>query len=220
MRRRSFLQLACATLSLPILRVEAAASTHVLEEADIPSHRYSATKQRVGNRGVPPDEFLDQLIAWGRTAPEDIFAPNTRKDVYTNVVRVLGPWEGLPQRRASMLEIMRVLAGFESSWNWNAGRDVTNPNSVTPETIEAGAWQVSADSMNFGQDLRSLVLRNVGTLDGNDFQRVTKQNHMFAMEYVARLLRLTVNHNGPVKHHQIDAWLRRDAVVEFMQLLA
>jgi len=119
-----------------------------------------------------------------------------------------------------MLEIMRVLAGFESSWNWNAGRDVTNSNSVTPETIEAGAWQVSADSMYFGQGLRNLVLQNVGTLDANDFQRVTKQNHTFAMEYVARLLRLTVNHNGPVKHHQIDAWLRRDAVVEFMRLLA
>lgn len=218
MKRRSFLRLAGTTISLSIARVDAAASTHALE-ADVPSHRYSATKQRVANRGIPPDEFLDQLIAWGRTAAEDIFAPNARKDVYANVVRVLGPWEGLAQRRASMLEIMRVLAGFESSWNWNAGRDVTNPNSVTPETIEAGAWQVSADSINFGQDLRALVLQNVGTLDGNDFQRVTKLNHMFAMEYVARLLRITVDHNGPVKHHQIDAWLRRDAVVEFMQLL-
>jgi hypothetical protein len=63
------------------------------------------------------------------------------------------------------------------------------------------------------------VLQSVGTLDGNDFQRVMKLNHMFAMEYVARLLRITVDHNGPVKHHQIDAWLRRDAVMEFMQLL-
>jgi hypothetical protein len=150
MRRRSFLKLACATL--PILRVEAAASAHAFDEADFLSHRYNATKQRVDSRGVPPDEFLDQLIVWGRAAPEDIFAPNARKDVYTNVVRILGPWEGLVQRRASMLEIMRVLAGFESSWNWNAGRDVTNPSSVTPETIEAGAWQVSADSMNFGQE--------------------------------------------------------------------
>ncbi len=218
MKRRSFLRLAGSTISLSIMNVNAARSIHA-REAVIPSHRYSATKQRVDNRGTPPDQFLDQLIAWGRVASGDIFAPNARKDVYSNVVRVLGPWDGLPQRRASMLEIMRVLAGIESSWNWNAGRDVTNPNSVTSETIEAGAWQVSADSMGFGQDLRDLVLQNVGTLNSNDFQRVTKLNHIFAMEYVARLLRITVDHNGPVKHHQIDAWLRRDAVVEFMRLL-
>jgi len=36
------------------------------------------------------------------------------------------------------------------------------------------------------------------------------------MEYIARLLRDTVRHNGPVKHHEIDDWLRRDAVEEFM----
>jgi hypothetical protein len=183
------------------------------------TRRYIATKQRVANRGVPPDDFLDQLIAWGRTAPEELFAANAHKDVYANVIQVLGPWKGIEQRRAALLEVMRVLAGFESSWNWDAGRDVTNPNSVTPDTIEAGAWQVSADSMHFGQDLRTLVLQKVGTVDGNDFQRVTKKNHTFAMEYVARLLCITVNHNGPVKRHEIDAWLRRDSVSEFMQFL-
>ena len=36
---------------------------------------YNSTKQRVSNRGVPSDDFLDQLVAWGRTAPEDIFLP-------------------------------------------------------------------------------------------------------------------------------------------------
>jgi hypothetical protein len=28
-----------------------------------------------------------------------------------------------------MLEVLRVLAGFESSWDWEAGRHVTNPTS-------------------------------------------------------------------------------------------
>jgi hypothetical protein len=46
-----------------------------------------------------------------------------------------------------------------------------------------------------------------------------KQDHQLAMEYVARLLRRTVNHHGPVKRHEIDAWLRRDAVMEFQALL-
>jgi hypothetical protein len=118
-----------------------------------------------------------------------------------------------------MLEVMRVLAGFESSWNWNAGRDTTNPTSDTPTTTEAGAWQVSANSMSFGDDLRALVKARAGTDEGMAFQRTMKQDHPFAMEYIARLLRHTVRHNGPVKRHEIDEWLRRDAVEEFMRLL-
>ena len=126
----------------------------------------------------------------------------------------------LEQRRAVMLEVMRVLAGFESSWDFNAGVDVTNPDSMTPDTIEAGAWQVSANSIGFGEELKDLVLTKVGSLDGNAFQRAMKEDHPLAMEYVARLLRRTVNHHGPVKRHEIDQWLRRDAVSEFRALLA
>jgi hypothetical protein len=180
---------------------------------------FHATKQKVLNRGVPPDSFLNELIAWARTAPDEIFAPNPHADIYSHVVAVLGPWQGLRHRRAVMLEVMRVLAGFESSWDWNAGVDTTNPSSTTPDTIEAGAWQVSANSMAFGQELRDLVLSKVGSLDGDDFQKAMKQDHQLAMEYVARLLRRTVNHHGPVKRREIDPWLRRDAVVEFQNFL-
>ena len=180
---------------------------------------YKATKQHVYNRGVPPDHFLDELVAWGKIAPDEIFAPNSANDIYSNVLRVLGPWQGIRHRRAVMLEVMRVLAGFESSWRWHEGVDVTNSTSVTPTTIEAGAWQVSANSMGFGQELKNLVLAKVGSLNGNDFQRAMKQNHRLAMEYIARLLRRTVNHNGPVKRHEIDLWLRKDAVAEFLDLL-
>ncbi|HEY2012455.1 MAG TPA: hypothetical protein VGH38_03090 [Bryobacteraceae bacterium] len=180
---------------------------------------YHATKQRVHNRGIPPDTFLDQLVNWGKSAPDDIFAPNAAKDVYSNVSGVLGPWQGIEHRCAVMLEVMRVLAGFESSWNWNEGRDTNNPSSVTATTIEAGAWQVSANSMGFGQELKDVVLAKAGSLDPNVFQKAMKQNHPLAMEYIARLLRRTVNHNGPVKRHEIDRWLRKDAVAEFQSLL-
>jgi hypothetical protein len=163
--------------------------------------------------------LADQLVDWGRTAPDEIFVRNDRTDIYSNVVGVLGPWEDLGHRRAAMLEIMRVLAGFEASWDSNAGVDTTNPHSVTPDTIEAGAWQVSADSMGFGEELKKLVLTAVGSLDGNHFQRAMRENQPLAMEYIARLLRRTVNHNGPVKNHDIDPWLRRDAVMEFRALL-
>src|SRR5579884_1465554 len=181
--------------------------------------KYVATKQPVANRGFPPDEFLNELVCWGKDAAEEIFAPNEAKDVYLSVFDALGPWQGISHRRAVMLEVMRVLAGFESSWNWAEGRDTTNRRSVTPETIEAGAWQVSANSMNFGSELRDLVLAKVGTLDGDAFQHAMKKDHRLAMEYIARLLRRTTHHNGPVLRHEIDMWLRRDAVAEFENLI-
>lgn len=180
---------------------------------------YTAAKTKVFNRGVPPDHFLDELVAWGRSAPAEIFAPLRGHDIYSNVHNALGPWHSNEQRRAVMLEVMRVLAGFESSWRWTEGRDVTNATSVTSTTIEAGAWQVSANSMHFGSELKQLVLKRVGTTDGKAFQQAMKRDHTLAMEYIARLLRHTVNHNGPVKRHEIDRWLSRGAVEEFMRLL-
>jgi hypothetical protein len=180
---------------------------------------YTATKQQVANRGVPPNDFLDQLVAWGKGAPDDIFGPNDVSDVYSSIMNTLGPWQAPPHRRAVMLEVMRVLAGFESSWNWNEGRDVTNATSVTAETIEAGTWQVSANAMHFGQELKDLVQTKVGTLDPIAFQKAMKKDHPLAMEFIARLLRRTTHHNGPVLRHEIDPWLRRDAVAEFQALM-
>ena len=180
---------------------------------------YIATRQKVHNRGVPPTAFLDELVAWGKIANNEIFEPNAHDDIYSSVKSSLGPWQEGNHRRAVMLEVMRVLAGFESSWEWADGVDVTNASSITPDTIEAGAWQVSANSVNFGPELKALVIRTIGSLDGNKFQAEIKQNHEFAMEYIARLLRRTTHHNGPVKRHEIDEWLKKDAVAEFQNLL-
>ena len=73
--------------------------------------------------------------------------------------------------------------------------------------------------MALGPELEKLVIDKIGSLKGDDFQQAMKQDHQLAMEYIARLLRRTVNHNGPVKRHEIDSWLRRDAVEEFQALL-
>lgn len=176
---------------------------------------YHAVKQAVLNRGVPPDSFLDELIAWGKIARSGIFASSPDPDIYSTIVGVLGPWEGSQHRRAAMLEVMRVLAGFESSWDWQAGRDPDTAHPELPETWEAGAWQVSADSMDIDPELRAVVVARAGTDDPGTFQSCMKSDHSLAMEYVARLLRHSVTHNGPVRRHEIDAWLRRDAVDEF-----
>jgi hypothetical protein len=179
---------------------------------------FIATKAKVANRGVPPDAFLSELVAWGKSAPDEIFVARKddphETDVFTQIKPLLGPWESIVHRKAAMLEVLRVLAGFESSWRWDCGRDTTNSTSVTPTTIEAGAWQVSGNSRAFGQDLRDLA-----PADGNKFQRAMKTDHALAMEYASRLLRHTVRHNGPVLRHEIDQWLSRDAVAEFQHLL-
>lgn len=180
---------------------------------------YIATKKKVKNRGIPDDQFLDALVAWGKSAAEDIFAPNTAHDVYSNVVGTLGPWTGPAHRRAAMLEVMRVLAGFESTWKWNAGVDTSSGQVKNPDNTEAGAWQVSADSMHLAPQLKALVQARIHTTDGLAFQTAMKHDHALAMEYIARLLRVTVAANGPVKRHEIDEWLSRPAVAEFQSLM-
>ena len=86
-----------------------------------------------------------------------------------------------------------------------------------PRPLPDPASPEMADTL---QELKDLVLEKVGSLDGDDFQQAMKRDHRLAMEYVARLLRRTVNHHGPVKRHEIDGWLHRDAVTEFQTLLA
>jgi hypothetical protein len=183
------------------------------------NRHFVACKQRVHNRGVAPDGFLNQLVDWGQTAADEIFEENERVDVYSSVIQELGPWEGALHRRGTMLEVLRVLGGFESSWDWNAGRDVTNPSSNTACTEEAGIFQCSGDSMGFSPGLKTLLIATGADGSCASFIEATKTNHRFAIEYCARLLRFTAKHHGPIKGKHLNPWLRRDAVAEFMQFL-
>ena len=183
------------------------------------TRQFIACKQKVHNRGRPPDAFLDELVDWGKAAAAEVFAKNDRFDIYSSVVQALGPWRGDVHRRAVMLEVLRVLGGFESSWDWNAGRDVTNPSSNTACTEEAGIFQCSGDSMNFSPSLKNLLVAAGADGSCESFIRTTKTNHRFAIEYCARLLRFTTKHHGPIKEQHINPWLRRDAATEFMEFL-
>ncbi len=69
----------------------------------------------------PPVSFLDALVDWALRAPDDIFIPNKRFDIYDSVMGYLGPYGFTVHRKAVMLEVLRVLAGHESTWNWNDG---------------------------------------------------------------------------------------------------
>jgi hypothetical protein len=176
----------------------------------------------VKNRGIAPDSFLTELVEWAATADDGLFMQNASVDIYSSVKEALGPWQGLQHRKAVMLEVLRVLGGFESSWDWMCGVDSTNSTSITPETEEAGLWQVSMNALAFGNDLRELTQARIGTTSysrGRAFQHAMKVDHTFAIEFIVRLLRHTTAHNGPAKRHEIDPWLRRDAVEEFEGLI-
>lgn len=195
---------------------------------------FRACKTHVHNRGNAPDSFLDELIDWARTAPDEIFAPNPNVDIYSKVKPELGPWKNLFHRKAVMLEVMRVLALFESGCDWTEGVDTSRLGSDTPENSEAGAWQVSYDARLLTTVLR-VLLKNHGITNGIQFQRAMKFDHPLAMEFVARLLRHNTKHNGPLykgnernairrslrgAEHSIFPWLSRDAVMEFESFLA
>lgn len=195
---------------------------------------FSATKQRVLNRGTPPDSFLTELVEWGRIAPGEIFDRNAKPDIYDKVFEELGPWEGLRHRRAVMLEVMRVLAMFESSGDFTEGVDTSRLGDDTPENAEAGAWQVSYDARRIHPELGALLAR-AGIANGISFQRAMKFDHPLAMEFVARLMRHSTKHNGPLykgserliirkslrgPEQSIYPWLQRNAVSEFLALLA
>ncbi len=182
---------------------------------------FKATKAHVLNRGVPPDSFLEQIVEWAKSAPEDIFLPNANADVYSAIRPVLGPWSSIEHRRAAMLEVMRVHGGFESSWNWNEGVDTTNQTSMSHLSgQETGLWQVSFDSTSLG----NFAMRPFAEAHGIDipakFITEMKADHPLAIEYYARLLRVNVKWAGPILRHEIDRWLSRDAVAEFQSLLA
>lgn len=199
--------------------------------------KFQATLAPVHNRGTPSMDFLTELVVWGRCADEIIFAQNNVSDIYSKVKAELGPWESPLHRRAVMLEVMRVLAGFESSWNWNEGVDTSKSNKNTNENAETGAWQFSYGIRHIATEFDELFLFN-GIQDGVTFQRVVKENHFLAMETEARLLRYTTKENGPlykgierkktwpkrpelwVAEESIYPWLSRAAVSEFQKLLA
>lgn len=181
----------------------------------------------VRGRGVPPASFIHDLVAWGKIAPDDIFAPNDDpEDVYNRLAPLLGPWASALHRRAAMLELLRCLGGFESSWNWKEGVDRTNATSMRNiEGQETGIFQVSFDSLNLdnaketGDDLHQCVMRYCGALDVHRFIDEMKINHTFALEYCARLLRNSFLWDGPIKRGEINSSLSRDVVAEFQALL-
>jgi hypothetical protein len=183
------------------------------EEFPMP-RQYKACLARV-HGSTPPAAFLDELVDWTLRAPDDIFLPNATFDIYSSVVRQLGPYGFPVHRKAVMLEVLRVLAGRETMWDWNHGVDKDKKGPKTSHNEEAGAFQCSATSLDLDKGLMDYAKATLGATDDATFIAGTKSNHKFAIEYCARLLRVTVRHHGPILNTHIHPELSRAAVTEF-----
>lgn len=175
----------------------------------------------VHNRGAAPREFLETLVTVMRGLPDEIFSRSYRGDETDIYDDIFSPDFNFSeeQTRAVMCEVLRVLGGFESSWRWNEGRDVTNASSNTPLTEEAGIFQVSANSMNFDPSLKGCVRSyNVEPTPAN-FIHLMKTNKRAAIEYCARLLRFTIRHHGPLVRGEVFPFLRQENIAAFQALL-
>ncbi len=195
------------------------------------------TKAKVYNRGNPPDGFLTELIEWAQSAPDVIFAPNAVPvDIYTVIKASLATytghdatgtptyrWDSLKQRKAAMMEAMRCHAGEESSWTWILGVDTTNKHSQAHiEGEETGIFQVSFDSLNLGHGAMKPFAEGHGIDTPQAFIDKMKSDHKLALEYYARLSRVSIAWAGPLLRHGQDSvypWLSRAAVEEFMGFL-
>ena len=173
--------------------------------------------------------FVTELVTWARTAPDEIFASNDDKeDVFNRLAPIFAPWESLLHRKAAMCELLYCLGCFESSLNWKEGVDKTNATSMRLITgQETGIFQVSFDSLGLDcvdgspDDLHQCVKSYIGEpISVQRFIDAMKAHHRFALEYGARLLRNSFYWDGPIKRHEIDSSLKRDAVTEYQILLA
>ena len=182
------------------------------------ARRYVACLSKVLGSS-PPVSFLDELVDWALLAPDEIFARNSAVDIYSSVAPQLGPFGLAGHRKAVMLEVLRVLAGHESMWNWNQGVHATKSAAKTSHNEEAGAFQISPDSMDLDTGLKDFVRTTLGSTDDATFITKTKSNHPFAIEYAARLLRVTIAHHGPIVRKSIHIELKKTAVTEFRRYL-
>lgn len=185
---------------------------------------YHFLLERVEGRGSPPVSFLDELVSWLKDAPADIFAPNDEPgDVFNRLTSILGPWASPLHRRATMGNVLLVLAGLESSWKWNEGVDVTNARSMAhPECQEAGAFQESYDSVANEHQHHTIkyFLAAHGVTNAQQFIVKSKKDHKFELEYTARLLRVTTRCNGPIIRGELDRSMSRKAVAEILTLIS
>lgn len=199
---------------------------------------FNHTRQEVYNRGGAPENFLNFIVDWALDTPSQLFQYNDNADVYSHVRYKLGPWkEGddfLTHRKAVMLEVLRTLCGFESSWNWEEDYDQSaNEGYPTDRHIkewEAGILQSSSDSLNTYQSCSQYAAAlGIGVNDHTAFRMLSMQKGAFPIHYGVLILRETYMHHGPLlrtenntadsQESSLHPYLSKACVAEFENLL-
>lgn len=126
------------------------------------------------------------------------------------------------ERLEVVYSLMLGSAARESSWKWCSGKD-PGASNTTAETCEAGLYQTSWNSRSASPALPRLFqkfkadkagcfateykgtttcsdsnMKNWGTGDGVEFQKLSKECPGFATEYHAVMLRMRRSHYGPI----------------------
>ncbi|MCQ0986616.1 hypothetical protein [Jiella marina] len=202
------------------------------------TRQFVHTRETVYNRGRAPESFLDFIIDWAKQAPDALFEYNDNPDVYSWVRYKLGPWkEGsdfLRHRKAVMLEVLRTLCGFESSWDWEEGIDQSandgKPYERDEDEWEAGILQASSNTLRQYAPCRIYAQSfGIGVEDHTKFREFSMKKGIFPIQYGAIILRQTYRHHGPLKRTEnntrnplkssIHPYLSVDAVDEFERFL-
>lgn len=126
------------------------------------------------------------------------------------------------ERLEVVYSLMLGSAARESSWRWCVGKD-PGASNTSSETCEAGLYQTSWNSRSASPALPRLFqkfkadksgcfateykgattcseanMKNWGTGDGVEFQKLSKECPGFATEYHAIMLRVRRSHYGPI----------------------
>lgn len=184
----------------------------------------SSCYRSIPNQGKIPTSVLNNIIDFVRSAPDQVFEKNNEQDIYWLFAKTLGPITTLKQRRAVMADTQIVLGALESSWGYGVGRDPATPASKPCNEYEAGMFQVSSNSMAFGNGQLTTLFKaacgpymSLGTCQA--FQKCTKEEPAFAHSYVGLLLRYTINHHGPIKRGNVGRLLSKSCQNEIEAIL-
>ncbi len=189
-----------------------------------PAFAQDACFRRVYNRGVPRRDVVAEIIKAVKKSPDSLVEVNPIYDIFSSVERELGPWKSLKHRKAALIDVLIVLSMFESSERWNAGIDTTNASSAKNKcNEEAGMFQCSGNSLNFGKPLRDLFSYYCKGYAGNTvcdkFITCSKMNHEFVIRYTAQLIRFTTKHHGPILRKEINPYLSRECTSQIEAIL-
>jgi hypothetical protein len=179
-------------------------------------------------QGTPPTGFMKGIaLTYARAVchPEwewvKVAAAPVGSDAQKDALAHYGLAPG-PDRLESTFALLIGSAARESSWRWCVGKD-PGASNTSAETCEAGLYQTSYNSRSASSILPALFaqyrassegcfakeykgtttcsadnMKNWGSGDGVEFQRLTKECPGFATEYHAVMVRIRRTHYGPI----------------------